>query len=368
MREALNGYAIGRFASQAEVQRFLESDPLFPKDLKDGRLRPMTVNRLLKKPVYAGYVEAPKWGVSLRKGQHEGLISFETFQRIQDNLEGKKRAPKRKDLDEDFPLRGFVLCDDCGNAMTGAWSKGCRRNYAYYRCETRGCQSKSKSIPKAKLEESFFEILKSMAPTRQLFDVARAMIKDAWDMRLKQAHEHRAEWKQLIKQVEKQIDELLDRVVEASSRSVVSAYESRIEKLERQKIVLAEKAAKTVPPKGQLETCMELAMQFLSNPYEIYEKGSLTVRRSVLRLAFAEPIRYSRKEGYGTIKSAFPFKVLKEITGSKSEMVLLERIELSTSPLPRECSTSELQQRCGRLIRLKRNAAQGCLDGFFLLL
>ena len=26
-------------------------------------------------------------------------------------------------------------------------------------------------------------------------------------------------------------------------------------------------------------------------------------------------------------------------------MVLLERIELSTSPLPRECSTSELQQR-----------------------
>lgn len=25
-------------------------------------------------------------------------------------------------------------------------------------------------------------------------------------------------------------------------------------------------------------------------------------------------------------------------------MVLLERIELSTSPLPRECSTSELQQ------------------------
>ncbi len=52
----------------------------------------------------------------------------------------------------------------------------------------------------------------------------------------------------------------------------------------------------------------------------------------------------------------------------KEIMVLLERIELSTSPLPRECSTSELQQRCGRVIRLKRNGAQGCLDGFFRLL
>ena len=39
-------------------------------------------------------------------------------------------------------------------------------------------------------------------------------------------------------------------------------------------------------------------------------------------------------------------------------MVLLGRIELPTSPLPRECSTSELQQHCGRLIRLERSAAQ----------
>ena len=39
-------------------------------------------------------------------------------------------------------------------------------------------------------------------------------------------------------------------------------------------------------------------------------------------------------------------------------MVLLERIELSTSPLPRECSTSELQQRRGRVISRNRKGAQ----------
>ena len=72
--------------------------------------------------------------------------------------------------------------------------------------------------------------------------------------------------------------------------------------------------------------------------------------------------------GCGVTGSAFPFSLLKEIADLKSKVVLLERIELSTSPLPRECSTSELQQRCGRVIRLKRNAAQGCLDGFFRLL
>lgn len=40
-------------------------------------------------------------------------------------------------------------------------------------------------------------------------------------------------------------------------------------------------------------------------------------------------------------------------------MVLLERIELSTSPLPRECSTSELQQRRGRVFKSKRSRVQG---------
>ena len=46
-------------------------------------------------------------------------------------------------------------------------------------------------------------------------------------------------------------------------------------------------------------------------------------------------------------------------------MVLLERIELSTSPLPRECSTSELQQRrVGASMHILRRA-QEHLDGFF---
>ena len=38
-------------------------------------------------------------------------------------------------------------------------------------------------------------------------------------------------------------------------------------------------------------------------------------------------------------------------------MVLQERIELSTSPLPRECSTTELLQRRGRVRGVPRGVA-----------
>lgn len=322
VREALRGYARGRFTSQAEVQRFLEGCTHFPKDFPDGGLRPMTVSRLLKKVVYAGYVEAPKWGVTIRKGEHEGLISFATHECIQTNLAGGARPAARRDFDEDFPLRGFVACNVCGNAMTSAWSKGCRQHYAYYRCMTRGCSEKSKSIPRAKLEDGFAEIMKTLQPTKQLFELAKVMLQDAWQARLNTAADAQGEVKHQLKAVEKQIESLLDRIVDAGSPSVIKAYETRLAKLEREKIVLEEKTQSILPKKGKLEECIELSLKFLSSPWNIYENGSYAMRQIVLRLAFIEPLPYCRIEGYGTPNISFPFKVLGEISDQNEEMVL----------------------------------------------
>lgn len=232
----------------------------------------MTVSRLLRKVVYAGYVEAPAWGVSVREGQDKGLIDFRTHQRILDNLDGRRRPAARKDFNEDFPLRGFVLCDCCGNAMTAAWSKGMTRHYAYYRCETRGCVAKSKSVPRGKMEDGFAEILKTLQPTKGLFDLAKAMLRDAWDMRLQAAQSAKDEWQRQLSEVGNQIDGLLDRIVDATNASVIRAYEQRIANLERERLVLAERVTQSVPHKGRLEDCIELTLTFLSNPCNIYEK------------------------------------------------------------------------------------------------
>ncbi|MDY6947376.1 MAG: recombinase family protein [Pseudomonadota bacterium] len=117
LQEAFEGYASGRFQLQAEVKRFLETQPAFPKT-RGGIVRNQEVARLLTRPVYAGYVEAPAWGVSLRKGHHEPLISFETFKQVQDRIAGNARTPARKNLDADFPLRGAVVCGHCGTSLT----------------------------------------------------------------------------------------------------------------------------------------------------------------------------------------------------------------------------------------------------------
>jgi site-specific DNA recombinase len=86
--ETLQGFASGRFQIQAEVKRFLESYPAFPKT-RHGIVLNQTVTNLLTRSVYAGLIEAPDWGITLRKGNHQPLISVETFRKIRDRLNGR---------------------------------------------------------------------------------------------------------------------------------------------------------------------------------------------------------------------------------------------------------------------------------------
>jgi site-specific DNA recombinase len=239
--EALEGYASGRFELQAEVKRFLASHPEYPRDRR-GELRAQRVTNLLKRPVYAGYVEAPDWGVTLRKGHHEPLISFETFRTIQDRLAGNAKTPARKDLSADFPLRGAVVCGHCGTPLTACWTKGKYSRYPYYLCPKKGCENYGKSIRRAAIEGEFEALLHELRPTPELFSAARAMFEDLWNHRLATAEARRTSLKIELAKVERDVEQFLDRIAQAELPSVITAYENRIRRLEELKIEISEKS------------------------------------------------------------------------------------------------------------------------------
>ena len=231
LREAVERYASGRFETQVEVKRFLVRQPSFPKDLPGGEIRNQRIFDMLTRVVYAGYIESPKWGITLRKAQHEGLMSFETFEKIQARLKSTAKAPARKYISEYFPLLGFVICNDCQKPLTACWSQGKNKKYPYYLCPTKGCVSYRKSIKRNEPDGEFEDLLHGLEPSLGLFALVKAMFQDALDAHLARSSESTNELKKNILQLEKQIDQLLDRIVEASNGSVVSAYEKRIAKL-----------------------------------------------------------------------------------------------------------------------------------------
>lgn len=287
IQEGLEGFASGRFDTQAEVKRFLESHPAFPRDLPNGEIRFQRVTNILERVIYSGYVEAPKWGITIREGHHEGLITLATHQKIQDRIDGSKKAPARKDLNADFPLRGFVVCGDCEKPLTACWSTSkSGKRHPYYLCHNRQCASKRKSIPRDTIEGEFETILRELKPSENLFRLAKIAFKSAWDQRYDQLQSINSALRSDIAKFEKQIELLVDRIVESESSTAITAYEKRIAKLEKSKQLAAEKLAVGFESKRPFNEMFEHALQFLANPWKLWVSDRLEDKRTVLKLSF----------------------------------------------------------------------------------
>jgi site-specific DNA recombinase len=328
IQNALESYASGALATQVEVKRYLESFPEFPRDAS-GEVRAQQAYDILTRMTYAGYVEAQSWGVTLRKGNHDALISFETHIKIKERLAGTAKAPARKDLDADFPLRGSVCCGDCGNLLTANWSKGRNGRYPYYHCFSRGCASYGKSVRRDLLEDQFRTLLADLEPCESLFRVARLRMEDLWKGRLASGAAAARTLKADVAQITKSVEQLLTRIVSTDVDSVIAVYEDKSRKLEEEKIVKLEKLERCGRPVTHFHTSVRTALTLLASPCKLWDSGRLEYRRAILRLAFTDRLAFTRNEGFRTASFAFPFRVLRTISGAEKVMAEREGFEPS---------------------------------------
>ena len=339
--EGLEGYASGRFESQAEVKRFFESHPDFPRDNR-GLVTQQRVTDILTNPLYTGFICSKTYEIDWLQGHHEALISLETFDKIQARRNGTAKAPMRKNIGDDFALRGFVTCGGCNVPLRSSWSRGSTKRYAYYLCQTKSCDSYGKSIPRDKLESEVGEIIKSLQPNQTLFDLVKLMFRHAWDQRLAQAEHAMKSAKRQIVSIEKQTEALLERIIEATNPRVVQAYEGKIANLAHDRLRLQEQLATFGAPRGTFEEKLEPALQFLASPWKLWETGEITLRRTVLRLAFTDRLAYHLNEGARTPKTSLPFKALEGNSARGVKFGAQEKTRTSTSirPLAPEASAS----------------------------
>lgn len=324
--EALEGFASGRFQTKAEVKYFLETFPEFPKG-NNGKIHNQKIERLLTQVLYAGYLQSEEWGISLRKAQHEPLISLETYQKIQKRLSEKAYAPTRKNINADFPLRGAVVCGDCGRPLTSCWSKGRNKRHPYYYCVTKGCESKSKSIRRDVIEGEFETLLKTLKPSQALIKTASTMFKRLWDHRERSQRERMASLKSQMSKTQRKIDLLLDRILDAELPSVIKTYEKKIKTLEEEKLLIAEKTTNCTTPKRPFEASLRTALEFLENPCKLWASERFEDKRAVLKLAFVDRLTYVRGEGFRTAKTSLPFNMLGGFDGQNGTMAVGQGFE-----------------------------------------
>lgn len=179
-------------------------------------------------------------------------------------------------------------------------------------CFNKDCARHRKSVKRDVIEGDFVALLERMTPSEKLTEMVTELFKRGWQMRSSRAAALLKACGAEIAKVQKEVDSVLDRLVQATSQSVVAAYERRVGELEKTRLVLEERRSKSTGPLKSFEEMFERAICFLAGPAKLWRSGTFSERQVVLRLAFADRLAYCPENGFRTPKMSFPFKVKNE--------------------------------------------------------
>jgi hypothetical protein len=132
VREAFSLVASGRFPTTDAVLKLVTQMGLTTK--KGRSITKQSFARMLSNPIYTGWIVSGDLRV---RGTHDPLVSDDIFQGVQERINGRGRPHKK--VNEDFPLRGVVLCAKCRKHLTAGWNRGRKEYYPRYWCWTKGC-------------------------------------------------------------------------------------------------------------------------------------------------------------------------------------------------------------------------------------
>ena len=198
---------------------------------------------------------------------------------------------------------------------------------------------------------------------RQLRSGRTVTFRSAWDERNRSASAETTRLQTKIRQNERDIDNLIDRLAQADDPRIIFVYEKRISELGQKQSLVAEEVTKIATPAHPLEKMFGLSMRFLSNPHEIWEEGGLEVTTTVLGLVFSAPMIVCREKGVETPETTFPFKALRFLEEVYSKVVPGGGIEPPTRGFSVHCSTPELpghEKALGLGWLLLRGGSQAC--------
>ncbi len=111
---------------------------------------------------------------------------------------------------------------------------------------------------------------------------------------------------------------------------MIAAFEDRVRKLETDKLLVLERMADAGRPKSSFDQTLRTALDFLANPWNLWKSGRLEDKKTVLKLVFADRLRYARNEGFRTADMSLPFKLLGGLTGGEKDLAHPARFELTT--------------------------------------
>lgn len=235
-------YVFEQYASGTSMREIIdELKKRGVRNSRGGELTYTTFTRALSNTVYIGkYV----YGGEIVEGLAEPLIDEATFAKVQEKLKATARSPAANKGKVDYILQGKAFCGHCGAPMVGESGRGrTGYTYHYYSCADR---KKKHTCKKKNEKKDFLEwyaveqtLLYVLAPDR-IQHIAKVIV-DQYDNEF--SNKKIEETEKLIRQYDREIDKLVDALIEAPKIAHKRIYD-KMEQLESQKASLEEEVTK----------------------------------------------------------------------------------------------------------------------------
>ena len=324
IKPALEAFAKGDLVRKIDVARYFVDKGLWESPRSPEKYL-SDVSTILADPYYAGYIEYLPWEVSRRKGHHQPLISSDVYDLIQKRLmRHESKARVRMDIRDDFPLRGLLVCAECGGHLTSGWSKGRPKTYAYYYCYNRACSLLKKTLRKEDVEVDFETLLKRNALKKNVEKVIELVCERIW----KQETEALARQEWVIEGRRKALGDKIKSFSEVARKTpsdgVRKAYEEQIEECVRELEALAPKTKKE-DMAVHYRTALAKAKGLLKSPYSVWKNSDVIEKHRLFFFLFEAKLPYFKKEGYRTGDSLSTTRLFEELATTSSDDVGISR-------------------------------------------
>lgn len=163
--------------SLQEVQREL-------KKITGKEFPRQTISDVFLNKFYMGTIQSKQYGEV--QGKHQAMIDENTYYLVREIITGKKpHEQARHHMREEFPLRGTLICEFCGQRLSAAWSKGWSKMYPYYACSSRG-KHKIISINTEDTQKRYVDLLASLSPKPKFMKLLSELVVEQYEAKIKQ--------------------------------------------------------------------------------------------------------------------------------------------------------------------------------------
>lgn len=254
------------------------------------------IKRILTNRTYAGLIKVGAYRNEPEKtvkGLHDALISEDVYWKTYYKIQEQTKIISPKVHDENLPLRGFLLCENCSSPHTGAKCKGKNKYYYYYWCNN----CRGKNFPAQKTHSDLETILKGLSLKKHLIDAYRVQTKLELEKVQKDRSERLTELNREFAITKKKLDSLEEKYIDdkIEQETYQKWYSTYSEDLNKKSSLIADLQKDSLKVSQQFLPFMD----YLGDLNFVYNQAEITEKQPFLRAIFPGCL-ITKSEGYRT--------------------------------------------------------------------